>query len=195
MSENEVFEIKHTAASIYGAGADTTVSAQCCVSVLLVIFIPLKYYLPDAFFLAMVRHPGRWLSYVCWRSLLIIFTEVLKKAQAEIDAVVGSDRLPSFSDREHLPYVNAVMTEALRWNSVAPTGWLFRSSFTIWHFNNYLFRCSPQSYGRRHYRWLFHSQRDYHNCQPMVRHSFHQSRSRSELRRRNMLNDPEMYVG
>ncbi|KAJ3719643.1 cytochrome P450 [Lentinula guzmanii] len=98
LTENEIFEIKHTAASIYAAGADTTVSDQYSV------------------FLAMVVTPFKSFC-----------SEVLKKAQAEIDAVVGNERLPAFSDREHLPYLNAVLTEALRWNSVAPTGVPHRS--------------------------------------------------------------------
>jgi len=38
-------------------------------------------------------------------------------AQAEIDSVVGSGRLPDFADRDNLPYVNAVTTELLRWGS------------------------------------------------------------------------------
>ncbi|KAG6853830.1 hypothetical protein C0991_000944 [Blastosporella zonata] len=48
--------------------------------------------------------------------------DVQKKAQAEIDSIIGSERLPNLADRPHLPYVNAVVTEVLRWNSVAPTG-------------------------------------------------------------------------
>jgi len=47
---------------------------------------------------------------------------VAKKAQAEIDAVVGTERLPSFTDRDRLPYVNALALEVFRWNSVVPTG-------------------------------------------------------------------------
>jgi len=39
------------------------------------------------FLLAMMTHP-----------------EVLAKAQKEIDSVVGTDRLPTFSDRPSLPY-------------------------------------------------------------------------------------------
>jgi hypothetical protein len=35
-----------------------------------------------------------------------LYPEVQKKAQEEIDAVVGHDRLPSFEDRERLPYVD-----------------------------------------------------------------------------------------
>ncbi|KAF8826442.1 hypothetical protein HHX47_DHR5000291 [Lentinula edodes] len=56
-----------------------------------------------AFFLAMTLYP-----------------EVARKAQAEIDAVVGNDRLPTFADREHLPYVDAVVKEVFRWNVVTP---------------------------------------------------------------------------
>ncbi|RDB15646.1 hypothetical protein Hypma_004027 [Hypsizygus marmoreus] len=58
-----------------------------------------------SFFLAMALHP-----------------EVLKKAQAEIDAVVGNDRFPTFEDRPRLPYLDALSKEVLRWNVVAPTG-------------------------------------------------------------------------
>jgi cytochrome P450 len=47
--------------------------------------------------------------------------EVQAKAQAEIDAVVGNDRLPNFEDRDLLPYVHALTLEAMRWHSVVPT--------------------------------------------------------------------------
>ena len=43
---------------------------------------------------------------------------VQQKAQAEIDRVVGRDRLPDWSDRESLPYVGAVCHEVLRWGSL-----------------------------------------------------------------------------
>ncbi|KAF8961871.1 cytochrome P450 [Flammula alnicola] len=58
-----------------------------------------------AFFLAMVLNP-----------------ESAKKAQKELDAVVGGDRLPNFADRPNLPYVNALVLEVFRWHAVAPTG-------------------------------------------------------------------------
>lgn len=48
--------------------------------------------------------------------------EVMKKAQAEIDLVVGNDRLPTFEDRQYLPYVDALTKEVLRWNVVVPNG-------------------------------------------------------------------------
>lgn len=40
--------------------------------------------------------------------------DVQQKAQAEIDRVVGRDRLPTYADREKLPYTNAVLSEVLR---------------------------------------------------------------------------------
>jgi cytochrome P450 len=53
---------------------------------------------------------------------MTLFPDVQKKAQAEIDAVVGPDRLPSFADRDSLPYTEALVKEVHRWNVVAPTG-------------------------------------------------------------------------
>jgi len=47
---------------------------------------------------------------------------VLKKAQAEIDAVVGLDQLPDFGHFDSLPYITAITKEALRWKEVAPIG-------------------------------------------------------------------------
>ncbi|KAJ7649235.1 cytochrome P450 [Mycena rosella] len=55
------------------------------------------------FLLAMVLHP-----------------EVLAKAQKEIDSVVGPDRLPTFSDRASLPYVDAILNETYRWGVPVP---------------------------------------------------------------------------
>ncbi|KAG1723174.1 cytochrome P450, partial [Suillus paluster] len=86
LSAEEEHLVKWSAASLYGGGADTTVSTIYSL------------------FLAMTLYP-----------------DVQKKAQAEIDAVVGPDRLPSFADRESLPYIEALVKEVLRWNAVVPT--------------------------------------------------------------------------
>ena len=64
-------------------------------------------------FLAMALHP-----------------EVQKKAQTEIDTVVGPKRLPDFHDRPSLPYINAVVKELSRWNLVLPLGKLSLASET-----------------------------------------------------------------
>ena len=43
-----------------------------------------------------------------------------KKAQAELDRVVGADRLPQISDLDSLPYVSAVIKETMRWHPALP---------------------------------------------------------------------------
>ncbi|KAF9237437.1 cytochrome P450 [Melanogaster broomeanus] len=53
---------------------------------------------------------------------MTIYPEVQKKAQAELDAVVGTERLPGLNDRDSLPYINAVCKEVLRWHVLAPLG-------------------------------------------------------------------------
>ncbi|KAJ7063526.1 cytochrome P450 [Mycena amicta] len=46
--------------------------------------------------------------------------DAMRKAQAEIDRVIGTDRLPDFDDEPSLPYVAACMKESLRWRNVTP---------------------------------------------------------------------------
>ena len=43
--------------------------------------------------------------------------EVQRIAQADIDRVVGGERLPSVEDRDSLPYVTAIVKEALRYTA------------------------------------------------------------------------------
>ena len=45
---------------------------------------------------------------------MIMYPEVLAKAQAEMDSVIGPDRLPDFDDRSSLPYFELVMKELYR---------------------------------------------------------------------------------
>lgn len=59
----------------------------------------------EGFFLAMMLHP-----------------DVQRKAQAEIDHVLGKAAVPTVADRGKLPYVNAIIKESLRWHTVAPLG-------------------------------------------------------------------------
>ena len=49
------------------------------------------------FIMMMTRHP-----------------EVAKKAQTEIDEVIGSDQLPSLQDRADLPYIDCILKEVMR---------------------------------------------------------------------------------
>ncbi|KAF7333765.1 Cytochrome P450 [Mycena venus] len=59
----------------------------------------------EAFFLAMTLYP-----------------DVQAAAQKEIAQVVGNDRLPDISDRPHLPYVDALCKEVIRWHVAVPLG-------------------------------------------------------------------------
>ncbi|KAF7338938.1 Cytochrome P450 [Mycena venus] len=51
---------------------------------------------------------------------MIANPEAQRRAQAEIDSVVGNDRLPNFTDEASLPYVSAIVKEVLRWRVVTP---------------------------------------------------------------------------
>lgn len=62
-----------------------------------------------AFILAMVLHP-----------------KIQAKAQAEIDTVIGSGRLPCFDDRSSLPYADAILLELVRWSPVLSLGKFWR---------------------------------------------------------------------
>ncbi|KAI0052748.1 cytochrome P450 [Auriscalpium vulgare] len=57
----------------------------------------------SAFVLAMTLYPG-----------------AQKRAQAELDSVLGGERLPGFGDKDDLPYVGALVKEVLRWIPVLP---------------------------------------------------------------------------
>ncbi|PKY00693.1 cytochrome P450 monooxygenase [Aspergillus campestris IBT 28561] len=57
-----------------------------------------------------------------WFLAMAMFPEVQRQAQAEIDRVVGPGRLPTFEDRENLPYINAMIKEIIRWHPILPMG-------------------------------------------------------------------------
>ena len=51
---------------------------------------------------------------------MILNPEAMKKAQQELDRVVGKGELPGFSDKENLPYIDALVKEVLRWSPSLP---------------------------------------------------------------------------
>lgn len=51
---------------------------------------------------------------------MVLFPEVQAKAHTLIDTVIGASRLPTFSDRPSLQYIDAILRETLRWHPVLP---------------------------------------------------------------------------
>ncbi|KAL4914581.1 cytochrome P450 [Aspergillus aurantiobrunneus] len=58
----------------------------------------------------------------CFFLAMALYPDVQEKAQAELDRVLGPTTLPTFNDRPRLPYIEAIVKEALRWHPVAPMG-------------------------------------------------------------------------
>lgn len=63
------------------------------------------------------------------KMVLEIFVEIclqnpkaVDKAQTELDSVIGPKRLPSFSDMDDLPIINAFISETLRRRPISPLG-------------------------------------------------------------------------
>ncbi|KAI0264227.1 cytochrome P450 [Gloeopeniophorella convolvens] len=90
--------------SMYAAGADTVRKKEIIALWLLILEFPLQTVAAIlSFFLAVLLHP-----------------DTQARAQAELDAVTGRERLPTFEDRPQLPYVDALCKEVLRWQPVGP---------------------------------------------------------------------------
>lgn len=51
---------------------------------------------------------------------MLHYPAVMKNAQAEIDSVVGPERMPDFKDFDALPYIRAVIKETMRWRCIVP---------------------------------------------------------------------------
>ena len=68
---------------------------------------------------------------------MLLYPHTMQKAQAELDRVIGSDRLPDYSDRDSLPYLAALLKEVLRWHVVTTNG-LPHRTVSDDHYNGYL---------------------------------------------------------
>lgn len=53
---------------------------------------------------------------------IALHPEVLKKAHEELDAVVGSKRLPGWDDEAKLPYIRGIVKEVHRWCPIGAFG-------------------------------------------------------------------------
>ena len=49
-------------------------------------------------------------------------THVVKKAQKQLDDVLGGGGLPDHSDMDKLPYITAIIKENIRWSPQLPIG-------------------------------------------------------------------------
>ena len=87
--------------------------------------------------------------------VLVLFPQVQRRAQAELDAVVGRDRLPTFTDKPRLPYIEALCKELMRWNMVTPIGRRFSLSDTNQNANRYFLGLPHRSTRDDVYRGFF----------------------------------------
>ena len=55
-------------------------------------------------------------------AVLANYPEVQRRAQEEVDAAIGHERLPKVADLPDLVYLQALVKELLRWHSVLPMG-------------------------------------------------------------------------
>ncbi|KAG1742276.1 cytochrome P450 [Suillus paluster] len=53
---------------------------------------------------------------------MVLYPDVQARARAEINQVVGHDKMPCIDDRASLPYLDAVLREVLRWCPPIPLG-------------------------------------------------------------------------
>jgi hypothetical protein len=68
-----------------------------------------------------------------WMLAMVTYPEVQKRAQKELDTVVGQTRIPTYADLPHLPYIRAVVKEVLRWRPPGPLGVPHLSTEDDWY--------------------------------------------------------------
>lgn len=73
-----------------------------------------------------------------WMLAMCLYPETAQKAQAEIDRVIGPNRLPNFEDEANLPYVRAMIKETLRWRPVNKFGMFHATSEDDWYEGHFI---------------------------------------------------------
>jgi hypothetical protein len=104
-SPDEERLIKIGAVQIYSAGIETVCSLDQIPGMVLTCSSLQTMCAMKTFVLCMLLNPS-----------------IQQRAQAEIDVVVGHDRLPTLADRSHLPYLDACLKESTRWAPVSTEG-------------------------------------------------------------------------
>ncbi|KAF8202965.1 cytochrome P450 [Pholiota molesta] len=57
---------------------------------------------------------------LAWILAMVHNPEVQKKGQQEADQALGRSRLPDFTDRDSMPYIEAMIIETMRWHAITP---------------------------------------------------------------------------
>lgn len=70
-------------------------------------------------------HLQTWATCVIFILNMVLHPEIQDKARRQLDSIVGSDRLPDFSDRASMPYLEHIVQEVYRY--VAIFFWCFGS--------------------------------------------------------------------
>jgi len=68
-----------------------------------------------------------------WMLAMVAYPETQSRGHAELDAVVGRGRVPTFSDHPNLPYIRAMVKEVLRWRPAAPLAGPHRTTEDDWY--------------------------------------------------------------
>lgn len=84
---------------------------------------------------------------------LLLYPEAQKKAQAEIDKVIGENRLPTMEDQDDLQYVRACVKETLRW---MPTTLLGAVPHAVTKDDEYMGYHIPKGAGVMNNVWAIH---------------------------------------
>lgn len=64
---------------------------------------------------------------------MTLFPRVVKKAQEELDRVIGSTRMPTWADEKDLKYARAIIKETLRWRPLNQFGMGHATSGDDWY--------------------------------------------------------------
>ncbi|KIV77051.1 hypothetical protein PV11_08887 [Exophiala sideris] len=90
---------------------------------------------------------------------MITNQEVVEAAHAELDAVIGTDRLPTYADESDLPYIRALCKEVLRWRPVAVLGGTPHASSESDVYNGYYIPSGTNILGNT---WAINRNEDYY---------------------------------
>jgi len=101
-----------------------------------------------------------------WTLAMLEYPETQARAVAELDAVVGPSRLPTFADYPHLPYIRAMAKELLRWRPVAPLAAAHRVMEDDWYEGMFIPKgstCIPNVWGMNHDPEIFGKDAEHFN--------------------------------